>query len=287
MRSRSERRAPLAALEHLGLLLQHQDRRPPDRADVDRLIGRVEDEHPGARPEPLPRPSRPLCAGARLRGPRSCDRGATLSHLARDSRGSHPGRRLDRSRGPAPNQPLPRSPSIASATAGSAIDPSRSTEEHVAAEPALAQRPRLDPRQVDRRGSENSSSASTSAPGWSSPSSEKTRLVFHGPSPAGLGPRRRDPDEAGDVVGLVLDPFAQDDAAVELAPPTAAERRPGRVGLADEREPPRRCCRPPAARPRRGSRAGTARTGPAAAGWESTTSISSSASVRAARSGWG
>ncbi len=35
---------------------------------------------------------------------------------------------------------------------------------------------------------ENSRRASTSAPGWSSPSSEKTREVFHGPPPTGSVP---------------------------------------------------------------------------------------------------
>jgi hypothetical protein len=33
-------------LEHLGLVLEQQDGGAPDRADVDGLEGRVEDEHP-------------------------------------------------------------------------------------------------------------------------------------------------------------------------------------------------------------------------------------------------
>jgi hypothetical protein len=39
---------PRGVLEHLGLVLEQEDRRPPHRADVDRLEGRIEDEHPAS-----------------------------------------------------------------------------------------------------------------------------------------------------------------------------------------------------------------------------------------------
>ena len=39
---------PLAALEDLGALLEHENRGAPNVADVDRLVARVEDQHPAA-----------------------------------------------------------------------------------------------------------------------------------------------------------------------------------------------------------------------------------------------
>ena len=44
----SERRAHAACSMHLRLLLQQQHGRAPNRADVDRLVRRVEDEHPSS-----------------------------------------------------------------------------------------------------------------------------------------------------------------------------------------------------------------------------------------------
>ena len=82
---------------------------------------------------------------------------------------------------------LPRNPSMASATGPVGSSSLEIAEEHVAAE-ALAQWPRLDPGQVDARGRRTRRSASTSAPGWSSPSSEKTSEVFQARSPSGSVP---------------------------------------------------------------------------------------------------
>ena len=50
---------------------------------------------------------------------------------------------------------------------------------------------------------------------------------------AGVGPRRREPDEAGDVVLLVGDALPEDDAAVELGGGGRRERRPGPLGVGD------------------------------------------------------
>src|SRR4029077_19377018 len=44
---------PAPSLQQLGLVLQQQHHRPTHRADVDRLISRVQDEHPATvRPAP-------------------------------------------------------------------------------------------------------------------------------------------------------------------------------------------------------------------------------------------
>src|SRR5450432_4269157 len=50
---------PFAPLDHLRLVLEQEDHRAPDRADVDRLIRRVQDEHPAnLTPAPLVLPTR-------------------------------------------------------------------------------------------------------------------------------------------------------------------------------------------------------------------------------------
>ena len=82
----------VALLEHLGLLLQDQDQRAADGADVERLVAGVEDEHPPAG-EPPDSPW-PLTLGVHVRARLSvrrrcpalprCDRGS-CAHLARDS----------------------------------------------------------------------------------------------------------------------------------------------------------------------------------------------------------
>ena len=82
--------------------------------------------------------------------------------------------------------------------------------------------------------SESTESASTSAPGWSSPSSKKTSVVRQArpaSSARRLGAGVGEPGEAGDVVGLVLDVLAEDDAVVGRGGGGRAERRPRAVGL--------------------------------------------------------
>ena len=45
---------PLGVLDDLCLVLEQQDHGAPDRADVDRFVGRVEHKHPSnLRPAPL------------------------------------------------------------------------------------------------------------------------------------------------------------------------------------------------------------------------------------------
>ena len=83
---------------------------------------------------------------------------------------------------------FPLRPSIDLAT-GVLGDDLEVEEEHVAAE-APGPRPGLDPGQVDAR-RENACSASTSAPGWSAPSSGKTSEVFHARRPRARCPPAR------------------------------------------------------------------------------------------------
>ena len=79
---------------------------------------------------------------------------------------------------------------------------------------------------------ENSERASTSAPGVVLAELGEDQRGLPRARAADLGPRRGDPEEAGHVAALVLDPLAQHDAAVQVGRGASAERGPGPLRLA-------------------------------------------------------
>ena len=173
---------------------------------------------------------------------------------------------------------LPRSPSIASATAGSSSAPVEVDEEHVAAE-AAAQRPRLDPGQVDLAVGELGQRLDERAGMVVAELGEDQRRPPRARRPRAAVPRGRDPDEAGDVVGLVLDPLARARRSRRARRPSA--RRAPPTARSDSRDLAHRlggAAAPRAPRPA-GSCSRMKRAHWALAwGWESTASTSSSAS---------
>ena len=215
-----------ADLDHLGLVLQEQDRRAAHGAHVDGLIRRVEHQHTTTRPT------------ATAVGIRSVPRVVSERHrpcwawwyccrhdLAECSYGADG------------NDPSTRTPSawernapIAWATSGSSARPSQSTKNMYVPSPRRRGRDSIRVRLTSR--SANSARQRTSQPG-----AVVGRLPEHQRGLPARRPRRvrrlaGDPHEARLRARRVLDVRGQHRAAVELGRRAAAERRPRLAALA-------------------------------------------------------
>ena len=220
-----------ADLDDLGLLLQQQHRRAAHRADVDRLVRRVEDQHTTTRPTASAVGIRSVPPVIVTRhGPQWWSWGAAIPWLpgsvASDAdrltppettRERAPPRRAraGRRRRPRP----PRRPSRPSRSRKNMYSPSRcrSGRDSIRVRLTLALR-------------EHGQAAHQPARARRAGAPEHERGLA-GPVAgcAGAVPGAGDPDEAGLVAGVVLDVLAQDHAAVALGGAAGADRR--RAGL--------------------------------------------------------
>ena len=220
---------PLAVLEHLGAVLQDQHGGAADRADVDRLEGSIEDQHPAGRATALLRPtgarqrahravvpSHPprLRAGVPRVPPRSGQSSQTVCSVRRS--------RWGRSRAPGSPPPAPGAPSRASLTGGRVRRALQIGEEHVVAE-AHPARPRLDPGQVHAAVRELAQDLHQPARRFVAGAPEDDRGLgvparVHGLAGGG------EPHEAGHVVRAVLHVLGEHPAVVQLGGQAGAER---------------------------------------------------------------
>src|SRR3954465_5525829 len=173
-----------ADLDHLGLLLQEQDRGAPHGAHVDGLIRRVEHQHTTTRPtaDAVGTRSVPRVVSGRHR-PQWAARYGCRHDLAESSYGGDGNEASTRT-----PSAWERSAPIAWATAGSSSRPAASTKNMYVPSPSRRGRDSMRVRLTPR--SANSARQRTSQPGASSAGSQNTSAVFPRPPAAAGGASR-------------------------------------------------------------------------------------------------
>ena len=227
-----------------------------------------------------------------MRGPRSRDRDAASSHGAAILEGASAysaGFSADWVRAEhATDSALSRRPSIASATSASSAAPRGRRRTCSGRGPA--QRPRLDPGQVDLARRRTPAAPRRAPPGGPRRARRRRAIVFHGPRPAALGPAGAIQTKRVTLSPSSSTPSRSTTQLVELRRRPGAERRPRTFGLAHDPHRLGGARRPPGSRaPDSSARREAARTGRAAAGGRgpprSRPSASSSRAIRLGRTG--